>query len=86
MVFVVLAGTCSCLEGFGNKGYLKASVSLLFPEGGRVGPHHLLVTTSFGHVEDLVEANGSVSGVPLHVQGGHRGVGHPQVLHSSQRP
>ncbi len=48
--------------------------------------HHLLQATSNRHEEDLVQANGSISWVPVHIQRGHGWVRHSQVLHSSQRP
>lgn len=49
-------------------------------------PNHLLQAASYGLKEDLVEAHGTISSIPLDVEGGHGGVANLQVFYTTQWP
>lgn len=79
---VVPAGTCSYLGKFKRSTVIWILTDTILCRQA----HHLFSAASSRNKEDFVEADGAVSGLPVHSQGGHGGVGHPQVLHSSQWP
>lgn len=47
--------------------------------------HHYFFSSIFRNVDDFVALNVTVSGIPVHSQGGDGRVGHLHVTHSTQR-